>query len=327
MVKLLQVLAVVGSVLALPAWADDVGKIEAEGGTITIVDANGAAKPAVLGSTVDNGDVVSSAANSWVVLNMYDGASLTLRPDSRFRIVAYHFEDDVPSNNKSWLELITGTLRSITGLIGKQNPRDYSLKTPTATVGIRGTDHETSVIDADHATDDAPAGTYDNVNDGETSLKTEQGEVAVQPGKAAYLSPENHGAPRLLEKPPAFLARYHEFDHHQGIDKVLGQLHQRVGNGAFGAHPDLRERLQRQYPERFHAQHSNLPALNGHDMPGGVGKEHSEHANMQPLAEHRGNEQANIAPRRINEPEHVVMRNRPEPIRERARRDKDKEKR
>ena len=235
------------------ARADDAGKIEAEKGTLTITDAKGQAKAATVGSLVDNGDVINTGAQSWVVLNMVDGASLTLRPDTRVRIVAYHFEDEQPANNKSWLELFAGTLRSITGLIGHQNPRDYSLKTPTATVGVRGTDHETTVIDDAHASADSPAGTYDNVNDGATVLKDEQGEVEVHPGTAGFLRPDAHAVPQLLQHPPLFLARWRQFDQRQGINRVLGRLHLRIGGGAFGLHPQVRERLQRQWPHYFRA--------------------------------------------------------------------------
>ncbi len=93
--------------------------------------------------------------------------------------------------------LLRGSLRSITGWIGKNNPQRYALYTPTATVGIRGTDHETLVVE-----NGAEAGTYDKVNTGETELLTPHGKVGVLPGKAAFAAKTGQ-APVVLASIPA----------------------------------------------------------------------------------------------------------------------------
>ena len=46
------------------------------------------------------------------------------------------------SDNRSALSLLKGAMRAITGYIGRSNRDGYRIETPTATIGIRGTDHE-----------------------------------------------------------------------------------------------------------------------------------------------------------------------------------------
>ena len=233
----------------------DVGTVEAAKGSLTIVAADGSSKATNKGSAVDNGDTVATGKDSWAVLHMYDGASLTLRPETRFRITAYHFEEAQPDNNKSWLELLSGTLRSITGLIGKENPRHYQLRTATATIGVRGTDHETTVVDDAHAAADTPTGTYDSVNDGETVITGKEGALDVQSGKVGYLQQNGTSLPHFLSQPPPFIARWREFDKRQGVLDVLSRLHQRVRSGAFQALPHLRERMQQKWPRLYQMVH------------------------------------------------------------------------
>lgn len=102
------------------------------------------------------------------------------------------------------MSLLKGAVRSITGWIGKHDNAAYRLATPTATIGIRGTDHETTVIEKTGG--DEP-GTYDTVNEGSTFLKTPQGKTDVTPGKFAFVPKNRSVAPYLLARQPEFWAR------------------------------------------------------------------------------------------------------------------------
>ena len=228
-----------------------VGRIEAAGGDVSVIARSGEIRPSTIGSWLEPGDAVSTAgAQSWAVLRMEDGASFTLRPNTRMRIDRYRYSEDHPDENGSWLSLVKGSLRAVTGLIGRQSPDSYRLTTPTATIGIRGTDHETAVIEDAEATRDMPAGTYDSVNAGETVLRSDQGEQVIGVGKTGYLQRDGGFAPRLLAKRPGLFLRWRQFEQRRGILKVLGRLHQPVIGGGFTAHPDLRERLKREWQRR-----------------------------------------------------------------------------
>lgn len=231
----------------------EAGHVEVAHGDVTITKLNGTQQKAKAGLDLDVGDQVASGTNAWAVLQMVDGASLTVRPGTQMRIDDYRYNADNPGNGNIALNLLKGALRSITGLIGKQNPSAYKLVTPTATIGIRGTDHETLVVDEASATPKQQPGTYDSVNAGETVLRNGQGggEVAIQPGGVGFLHAHGGAGPVRLANRPAFFDRMRAFESRQGIDKVLGRLHAPLGHGAFGAPPDLRERLQKQREQRM----------------------------------------------------------------------------
>jgi hypothetical protein len=148
------------------------------------------------------GQTLNTASDGEVHIVTEDGGIIALRPDTVFRVDEYKAEGG--SADKIYMSLLKGAMRSITGWIGKHNTSAYLITTPSATLGIRGTDHETTVIDK--ADGDEP-GTYDTVNEGATLLKTPKGETEVRPGKFAFASKDRAVAPVLLAKQPNFWAK------------------------------------------------------------------------------------------------------------------------
>lgn len=76
---------------------------------------------------------------------MIDKALISLQENSVLQIQSYHYQKD-NQNNSVLLELLSGGLRTITGAIGKGNKKAYELRTPLATIGIRGTDYEVEIV-------------------------------------------------------------------------------------------------------------------------------------------------------------------------------------
>jgi hypothetical protein len=148
------------------------------------------------------GQTLNTASDGEVHIVTEDGGIIALRPDTVFRVDEYKAEGG--SADKIYMSLLKGAMRSITGWIGKHNISAYLITTPSATLGIRGTDHETTIIDK--ADGDEP-GTYDTVNEGATLLKTPKGETEVRPGKFAFASKDRAVAPVLLTKQPNFWAK------------------------------------------------------------------------------------------------------------------------
>lgn len=112
--------------------ADDItraGTIVAARGTVV----NGTGHPLVQGSNVYVGEVITTEAKSFVVIQFYDGAKVTVRPSSEITIDSYTPE-------KAQLDLVSGGLRVITGAFAKDNPDNYKVKTPVALMGVRGTE-------------------------------------------------------------------------------------------------------------------------------------------------------------------------------------------
>ncbi len=182
--------------LALPTLAQQAGRIDLIDGDVRIINAKAQARTAQLGETVNQGDTVTTGRNGEVHLKMDDGGMLAVRPDARLSIVK--FQSKGQDSDISLISLARGALRAITGWIGRRSPDRVNIQTPTATIGIRGTDHEVVVV-PEGSGEGAP-GTYDKVNAGGTRVTSERGAVDVLPGQAAFASPT--AAPTVLATIP-----------------------------------------------------------------------------------------------------------------------------
>jgi hypothetical protein len=157
--------------------------------------------------------VIRSGKEAWALIHMTDGAILTVRSQSEFRIATYRYEPGADRGTmRSAIVLTQGALRIITGLIGKKNKSGYALHTPTASLGIRGTDHDTAYVAYDAASGAVRAGTYDQVYSGATVLRSVQGEVQIQNGEVGYADSAGAARPRLLDQEPLFYRTHRVID-------------------------------------------------------------------------------------------------------------------
>ncbi|MBU0747155.1 MAG: FecR family protein [Gammaproteobacteria bacterium] len=92
---------------------------------------------ATKGSEVESGDVVVTGAGGRAQIRFSDGGLVALYPDSQFTVTRYADTGD-PAQENFAVSLLRGGMRAVTGLIGKRNPQNYKVTTPTAVVGIRG---------------------------------------------------------------------------------------------------------------------------------------------------------------------------------------------
>ncbi len=136
---------------------------------------------------VYQGDQIVTGNDGELLVRMTDGTTMAVRPDSEIRVEQYRFENDTRKNedNNLFVHLAKGGLRMVTGLIGKRNPKGFKVGTPTATIGVRGTDFEVAVLDKDKA--GAEAGTYSKVFDGATFLENSLGKrIELGAGQVAF---------------------------------------------------------------------------------------------------------------------------------------------
>jgi hypothetical protein len=205
-----------------------------------------------LGDPVNVGDNVRSSAQGEVVLKTEDAGVVAVRPKSEF-IAERFVADDKPTDGFT-VRLLSGSLRLISGWIGHTNRAGSMVKTSTATVGIRGTDHETYVLSAEMAQATSnKEGTYDKVNRGGTTLSVEDGAVDIDPGRVGFVRAAKKSTvkerglltlllPVLLDKVPNFFvpgAFDAELDRYSLIadQEGLRQLEQRRKGGSVAA-PD-----------------------------------------------------------------------------------------
>lgn len=131
------ILALVSAGFAGPAGAV-AGRVEFVSGGAVAQGADGRQRPLSKGQDLDKGDTVKTN-DGRAQIRFTDGAYVSLQPNSEFSIKDYNFEGKTDGSERGLFGLAKGAMRTITGLIGRVNRNRYSITTPTATVGIRGT--------------------------------------------------------------------------------------------------------------------------------------------------------------------------------------------
>ena len=121
------------------SWAQVAGTVVNLSGPLLARKASGAVKVLTTKSEVENGDTLISEKNTYARIRFIDDSEVTLRPGSQFKIENFAYDEGQPEKDSAVFNLIKGGLRSVTGALGKRNKERYGLKTPTATIGIRGT--------------------------------------------------------------------------------------------------------------------------------------------------------------------------------------------
>lgn len=194
--------------LAGKATAEEAGLVHVIIGSATLIDAKGHEVAILKGTTVNEGDRIVTGDQSLLQLKLRDGSYLSVRMNTDVTLAQFRYHDKT-ADSSLLLRLAKGALRSITGLIAKRNPSAYSVQTPTATIGVRGTDHEPVFIPEPKAGEVplGPPGTYDKVNSGATFIRTPVGTIDVQPGQVGYVSVVPRVMPVILPKVPEFFGK------------------------------------------------------------------------------------------------------------------------
>jgi hypothetical protein len=134
------------TVIASPAPAggsEPIGVVKTSQGAVTIERA-GQSLPAPVGTTLQVGDQVRAGAASSVGVTLRDDTRLTAGANSRLLISDFKF--DLETHEGSMLiSLLKGTFSVVTGLVAKRSPQSVEFKTPTMTLGIRGTEFVVAV--------------------------------------------------------------------------------------------------------------------------------------------------------------------------------------
>ena len=174
------------------------------------------------GSSIKEGDTVTTEKSSYAQIRFADGAVMTLKPSTSITINEHHFAEGEPDKDSSVFSLIKGGLRTVSGLIGKRGNRDaYKLNTATATIGIRGTvfdvddcasttctRHEQAADTSTETTHTKPddgsvlvAAVYVGVRDGEVVVRNDAGELVLSAGQFG-ISPATSVRPTQLPGNP-----------------------------------------------------------------------------------------------------------------------------
>ncbi len=138
--KWLGLACLLASCLFGQAQAQSAGQVINLSGPLFAVKADGGKRVMSVGSAVDAGDTLITEAKTYARIRFTDASEVTLRPESRLMVEGFSFKQEEPAKDNAVFKLLKGALRTVTGLVGKRGNQDaYKLNTPTATIGIRGT--------------------------------------------------------------------------------------------------------------------------------------------------------------------------------------------
>ncbi|MEO1574843.1 MAG: FecR family protein, partial [Pseudomonadota bacterium] len=183
-------------------------------GKAEVVAANGAVRVLEKGGALDEGDRIVTGASGRVQLRLADGGLIALRPASEFIIEAFHYEaaasgdpDDpfAQREDVSFFSLLKGGFRSLTGAVGKEDKKAYRVRTPVATIGIRGTDYDAVLCAGDCATlsrivgSELNDGLYVGVNSGGVVLANDGGTLELDANEFGFAAGANQ-APAFSEE-------------------------------------------------------------------------------------------------------------------------------
>lgn len=125
------------------AAAEPAGIVKRVAGSVTL-QRGGETLAVAPGLAVEVGDRLVTGADGAVGVTLADDSRLTAGPASTLVISAFRFEPT--TQDGSWLAtLARGTLHVVTGLVARSQPQNVQVRTPTAVMGVRGTEF---IVDA-----------------------------------------------------------------------------------------------------------------------------------------------------------------------------------
>lgn len=95
--------------------------------------------PGSAGATLESDDIITTR-NGVANLKFADDSTVKVNENSRLLIDSFVYDPNKSDSSKLVLRVGLGAVRYASGQIAKVNPQQVSVKTPTATISVRGTD-------------------------------------------------------------------------------------------------------------------------------------------------------------------------------------------
>ncbi|RFP14593.1 iron dicitrate transport regulator FecR [Duganella sp. BJB475] len=134
--------------MASAGWAAQVaGTIVQLSGPLLAKKAGGVVRILSMRSEVESGDTLVTEKNTYAMVKFIDNSEITLKPGTTFKVEDFSYDAGKPDADSASFNLVKGGLRSVTGLLGKRNKEKFAMKTPSATIGIRGTTFIADIVE------------------------------------------------------------------------------------------------------------------------------------------------------------------------------------
>jgi len=116
-----------------------VARIAVAFGGVSLVGADGQARPAVKGAPLANGESVRTQKDAYAVVAFRDRTVVSVIADSEFKLENVRFSVAQPASDNFLVRIVKGGARALTGALGRRDPKAVRFNVGTATIGIRGT--------------------------------------------------------------------------------------------------------------------------------------------------------------------------------------------
>lgn len=137
--KIFRQLLLIATLMASPAWGQEaIGFVKTVAGDATVTDGGKPVK-AQVGTPIKLGSVLKTGAKGTMGVTFKDNTVMSFGPDTELTVDEYLY---APGKNdlKFGASMSKGTLNVVSGVIARLKPESVALKTPTGTIGVRGTD-------------------------------------------------------------------------------------------------------------------------------------------------------------------------------------------
>ena len=131
---------------ATGAWAQEVrsGTLKTVQGPVQVTKGE-VQRAAVPGGGVAEAERIVTGPLGSAVLLLRDGTQISIGPNSQVDITRFQFDATTQSGSLT-VQVLLGTIRMVTGLLGKLQPENVKVQTPSSTVSVRGTDFIVEVL-------------------------------------------------------------------------------------------------------------------------------------------------------------------------------------
>lgn len=131
--------AMVAVLLSGQALAETAGRVNFIVGEVAAINiADGSRRVLSKGDLVNSGERLETGKGR-LQIRFTDGSFVSLQPNTVFGLDNYTFAKNKPEEGSLLFNFVRGGMRTVSGAIGKVNRANYKVKTPVATIGIRGT--------------------------------------------------------------------------------------------------------------------------------------------------------------------------------------------
>ncbi len=173
--------------------AEPIGKVVAVQGTV-IAKMGSTERTLLADSDVFVKEIIVVAIDALAQIQFTDGGLINLIGGTEYRVNTYKYRKTF-QRDRSSAELLKGGFRALSGSIAKSNPSNYEVRTPSATIGLRGTILEAVIKDT---------ATYAGIEAGRAQVKNRAGSVMIGTGeKTQFVLIRGRNIPPepLIERP------------------------------------------------------------------------------------------------------------------------------